>query len=267
MNDLASAIYVGSVVHTRLRPVRHRLRYRMLTMLLDLDELRLIADKVLIFSTDRFNVFSFHARDHLAGDGTSLRVQIEQHLDRAGIGIDGGPIRVLCMPRVLGFVFNPLSVFFCHDPAGELRAVLCEVNNTFGERHAYLIPATGSRDNGLLRQSCRKCFYVSPFMEMDLQYHFRLAPPAARAAVAIEAHDDAGPVLSACFAGRRSTLSTGALFRLLPRHPALALQVLGGIHWEALKLWRKGIRLHPRPRPPRQPITIVGAAAERIGDA
>jgi hypothetical protein len=262
MTALASAIYVGSVVHTRLRPVRHRLRYRMLTLLLDLDELPRLAHALPIFSVGRFNLFSFHGSDHLAGDATPLRAQVERHLARAGLSLEGGAIRVLCMPRVLGFVFNPLSVFFCHGPAGDLRAVLYEVNNTFGERHGYLIPAHGNTD-GTQRQSCRKCFYVSPFMDMAMIYHFRLAAPAARAVVAIEAHDDAGLVLSACFGGRRAALSTGNLLRLLLRHPALALQVLGGIHWEAAKLWRKGLRPHPRPKPPRDPISIVQARTER----
>lgn len=262
MTGFASALYVGSVVHTRLRPVRHRLRYRMLTMLLDLDELTQVSRVVPIFSVDHFNLFSFHGRDHLAGDDTPLRVQIEHQLARAGISIEGGPIRVLCMPRVLGFVFNPLSVFYCHGPAGELRAVLYEVNNTFGERHSYLIPAAETLD-GVHRQSCDKRFYVSPFMAMAMRYHFRLAVPSGRAVIAIEAHDHAGVMLSACFAGRRQALGTGILLRLFLRHPMLALQVLGGIHWEALKLWRKGMRLHARPKPTADPVSIVWPIIEQ----
>jgi uncharacterized protein len=256
MSGFTSAIYAGSVVHTRLRPVRHRLRYRMLTLLLDIDELPRLAQALSVFSVDRFNLFSFHSRDHLAGDGTPLRIQVERHLAKAGLSMEGGALRVLCMPRVLGFVFNPLSVFFCHGPAGDLRAVLYEVNNTFGERHSYLIPATGAA-KGPRRHSCEKRFYVSPFMEMAVRYHFRLAEPAARAAIAIEVHDAAGPMLSACFAGRREALSTGTLLHAFLRHPMLAFQVLGGIHWEALKLWRKGMRVQPRPMPPSEPVSIV----------
>jgi DUF1365 family protein len=256
VTDFASAIYRGSVVHTRLRPVRHRLRYAMPMLLLDLDELPALDRSVPGLSLGRFNLFGFYERDHLAGDGTPLRRQIEAKLTEAGIALAGGAIRLLCMPRVLGFAFNPLSIFFCHGPDGALRAVLYEVRNTFGQRHCYLIPATPGVD-GVQRQACDKCFYVSPFMEMAMQYHFRLAGPGPRVAVSIEARDQKGPVLSACFAGKRQSLTGANLLRLFPRYPLLAMQVLGGIHWEALKLWLKGMRLQPRPAPPAHPVSIV----------
>jgi DUF1365 family protein len=161
------------------------------------------------------------------------------------------------MPRVLGFAFNPLSVFFCHAPDGALAALLYEVNNTFGQRHSYLLPATPGPE-GLQRHQCAKRFYVSPFLEMDMQYHFRLAVPGERAFIAIEARDAAGPVLAASFAGARRPLTGATLMRVLARYPLLALQVLGGIHWEALRLWRKGLRVLPRPRPPADPISLPG---------
>ena len=251
-----SAIYLGSVVHTRLRPVHHRLQYRMLMLLIDLDELPRLSRALSVFSTGRFNLFGFHGRDHLAGDSTPLRTQVERQLERAAISTDGGPIRLLCMPRVLGGVFNPLSVFFCHAADVSLRAVLYEVNNTFGQRHSYLIPIADPHAR-LHRQSCAKQFYVSPFMAMAMQYHFRLAPPHHRVAIAIEAHDAAGPMLSACFAGRRQELTDANLLRALLRHPLLPAQVLGGIHWEALKLWLKGMRPRPRPAPPSDPVSII----------
>ncbi|MBS0559296.1 MAG: DUF1365 family protein [Proteobacteria bacterium] len=250
-----SAAYAGSVVHTRLSPVRHRLRYRMLAMLLDIDELPLIAKRLRLFSAERFNAFSFHARDHLDGTDTKLRAQIEAHLARAGIDAGGGPIRVLCMPRVLGSVFNPLSVWFCHAPDGALRAVLYEVNNTFGQRHSYLMPVEDPAAP-VIRQACEKRFYVSPFMEMAMQYRFRLAVPAERALIAIEVRGANGTVLSAAFAGERRELSDALLLRGLARHPMMAAQVLGAIHWEALKLWRKGMRVLPRPAPPAQAVSI-----------
>jgi len=255
-----SAAYVGSVVHTRLSPVRHRLRYRMLAMLLDIDEVPLIAKRLRLFSAERFNAFSFHARDHLDGSDTPLRAQIEAHLARAGIGAQGGPIRVLCMPRVLGSVFNPLSVWFCHAPDGALRAVLYEVNNTFRQRHSYLMPVADTNAT-VIRQSCEKRFYVSPFMEMAMRYRFRVGVPGDRAVVAIEVRGANGTVLSACFAGERRKLSDGLLLRGLARHPLMAAQVLGAIHWEALKLWRKGMRALPRPAPPDRPVSI--GTAER----
>jgi uncharacterized protein len=251
-----SAAYVGAVMHTRLRPVRHRLRYRMMTIFLDLDELPLLSSRLRLFSAERFNLFAFRGRDHLAGTDVPLRAQVESHLARAGIAADGGAIRILCMPRVLGTVFNPLSVYFCHARNGDLRAMLYEVNNTFGERHSYLIPVDGPHRR-TFRQSCAKQFYVSPFMEMAMHYHFRLAAPGHRAAIAIETHDATGTVMSACFTGERHALSDSMLLRAFLRHPMMAAQVLGSILWEATKLWRKGMRAQPRPAPPKDSVSIV----------
>jgi DUF1365 family protein len=251
-----SAIYTGSVVHTRLRPVRHRLRYRMLALLIDLDELPQLARGLTLFSAERFNLFSFRERDHLDGSGTNLRMQVERLLTEAGIVPDGGAIRLLAMPRVLGAAFNPLSVFFCYGASGNIRALIYEVNNTFGQRHSYLIPVDNN-PVGTLHQRCAKHFYVSPFMDMAMQYHFRVALPAGRIAIAIEVRDAAGAVLSACFAGERRDLTDANLVRGFLRNPLPAAHVLGGIHWEALKLWRKGMRVRPRPAPPAAAVSIV----------
>jgi len=252
----SSAIYAGAVVHTRLRPKRHRLRYRMFCLLLDLDELTDLHQRLNLFSARGFNLFGFQQRDHGDGGTTPLRVQIEAHLLRAGIDIAGGAISVLCMPRVLGFVFNPLSVFFCHHADGTLAAMLYEVNNTFGQRHGYLIPVEGT-DQDQHRQICAKRFHVSPFMDMAMTYRFRITRPKERVGVAIDVTDADGSVLTAAFAGRRRPLTDGNLLRAFLRHPLLALQVLAGIHWEALKLWRKGIPLRRLPPAPAEAITII----------
>jgi DUF1365 family protein len=260
-----SAIYTGSVVHTRLRPVRHRLRRRMFSLLLDLDEIPALAAGLRWFSAERFNLFGFSVRDHLAGDATPLRTQVEALAARAGIDLAGGRILLLAMPRVLGLVFNPLSLFWCHDAEGRLRAVLYEVHNTFGQRHSYLIPTT---DEAVpLRQECAKRFHVSPFMEMGLRYRFRLAGPAARLAVAVEAADAAGPVLIACLAATRQDLTDRALLAGFLRHPLLAAQVLGAIHWEAAKLWRKGLRIRRSPPPPAEPVSIVAHGKGAHGES
>ena len=258
-----SAIYTGIITHTRVKPVRHRLRYRGLYLLLDLDELSVLERSLRLFSTNRFNVFGFFARDHGDGKDQPLRAQIETSLRHAGIEPDGGAIRLLCMPRVLGTVFNPLSVYFCHRADGALAAILYEVHNTFGERHSYLIPVQPDEAGNVprvIRQSCAKNFYVSPFMDMALTYHFRVGPPGERVSVVIGAHDADGPVMSAAFAGTREMLSDANLVKVFIRHPLLALQVLGGIHWEALKLWRKGLKLRSRPAPPAEPVSIAQSA-------
>lgn len=254
-----SCLYFGTVVHQRLRPRPHALRYRVFSLLLDLDELPALAARLRLFSQNRFNLFSFYDRDHGSRRGEPLRPYIEGQLARAGIALEGGAIRLLCFPRVLGYVFNPLSIYFCHHAHGELRAILYEVRNTFGEQHSYLIPTRGAGDE-LVRQSCAKNFYVSPFMPMECSYAFRLKPPDARLAVSIRQTDREGPILFASLDGARAPLDDRTLARAFLRYPLMTLKVIGGIHWEALKLWRKGLRTLPRPAPPHDPVTICEAA-------
>jgi DUF1365 family protein len=254
----ASALYDGVVTHQRFSPRRHFLRYRLFQMLLDLDELPALDARLRLFGHNRFSLFSFHDRDHLGGENAPLRAQVEAALARAGLDIAGGPIRVLCMPRVLGYVFNPLSLFYCHRPSGELAAVLLEVNNTFGERHSYLAPA---RAGGVVRESCAKAFFVSPFLDLGMTYDFRLRTPEAVVSTAIHGRDAGGStIIAAAFAGARRTLSDAALARVFFTHPLLTLKVTFAIHWEALKLLAKGVGLKRRPRAPREPVTVVGRA-------
>lgn len=251
----SSALYVGHVMHRRLRPCNHRLDYSMLSLLLDLDEIEALDARLRLFSRNAFNLYSFRDRDHGNGSAEPLRAQIEQLCDRAGIRLDGGPIRLLTMPRILGFVFNPLSVFFCHDRGGRLRATLYEVNNTFGERHSYLLPVEQS--TGPVRQHCEKRFHVSPFMPMDLRYAFRVAPSDDRLAIAITVSDAKGRVLTAVHSARRQPLTDGTLARALITHPLLTGKVVGAILWEALKLWVKRVPVHRHPLPPDDAVTII----------
>ena len=251
----ASALYVGPVSHARLRPQPHALTYRIFSLLLDLDELDALDRRLRLFSVGRFNLLSFYPRDRGDGSSQSLRTQVESHMRRAGLEPDGGPIRLLTMPRVLGWSFNPLSVFFCHRRSGELSAILWEVDNTFGERHGYLIPVTDTT-GGEIRQTCAKSFYVSPFMDMNLGYAFRVRPPAETLSIVIEVSDAEGLMLTARQLGRRVELSDRALLGAFLRLPLQTLRVLGGIHWEALKIWLKGIGLRSRPSPPDELVSI-----------
>ncbi len=173
---LASALFPGHVTHARFKPKSHKLAYRIYSLLLDLDELDLLHRKLRFFSVDRFNLFSFHRKDRGNGSTADLRRQIETAMIAAGIVADGGPIRLLTMPRLLGWAFNPLSLFFCYGRDMSLKAILWEVDNTFGERHSYLIPAEMCEDDEVV-QRCDKAFYVSPFMDMELRLCFpRRAP-------------------------------------------------------------------------------------------
>ncbi|MCC9624706.1 DUF1365 family protein [Thalassospira sp. MA62] len=264
-----SALFEGVVTHHRLRPKVHKLRYRVFSFLLDLDEIDHLASRLGLFSRNRFNLFSFHDRDYADGDGTDLRPRIEAILSAHNLGDCSDKIELLCYPRLLGFVFNPLSVYFCHRANGSIGAVLYEVSNTFGDRHSYLIPVgDGALDaKGVLRQSCAKGFYVSPFIDMVADYHFSIRMPAENVAVAIRETDAKGTFLNAAFVGDRTELSDRKLIGAFLRYPLMTLKVVAGIHWEAFHLWRKGMKFHKRPHPPREAVTYVmdGATVAQAG--
>jgi uncharacterized protein len=238
MRRFRSAIYEGVVVHTRLRPRRHRLRYRIFWLLIDIDELEGLDRAHRLFRYNRPGLIAFADRDHGERDGSALRPWAERKLRSAGLEPDGGPIELLCMPRVLGGVFNPLSVWFCRTRSGVLQAVIYEVNNTFGETHAYVLPVS-EPEAPILDQACAKTFRVSPFLPMELHYRFRVEPPGGRAGVSIVALDGEGPVVVASFRGAREELSDGRLLRAWLAHPLLSLKVLAAIHAEGLKIWLK----------------------------
>lgn len=237
---MRSGIYAGTVIHERLRPRRHRLEYRVFSLLIDLDELGYLSGHFPLLGINAPGVFSFRESDH--GDGTTpVRSWAANLLRDAGIAYDGGRIEMLCYPRIFGFVFNPLTVYFCHDRAGALVGILYEVHNTHGERHTYVLPA-GQRER-IVRHSAPKRFFVSPFMPPDCVYRFRIAPPGGRVGISIFEDDPEGLLLTASFTGKREELSNGALRRLLLRYPLMTLKVVAGIHWEAVKLVIKGMRI------------------------
>jgi len=250
-----SALYHGRMMHRRIRPRRHHLGYRLFTLLVDLDELSGLSSRLRWFSHNRWNLFSFHDADY--GDGSGpLRPQVEAHLARAGIDIAGGPIRLLSLPRILGYVFNPITIYFCSTPDGVLRAVLYEVNNTFGQRHSYLAPV-GPDEAVPIRHRCDKKFYVSPFMPIDLDYEFRIRPPEDELLVNIAVLDSAGPLLHAALTAKRHPLTDAALLRSFFAYPLLTLKVIGAIHWEALNLFLKRVPRVRRPAPPTRPVTHI----------
>jgi uncharacterized protein len=252
-----SSLYVGTVMHRRLSPRDHKFRYRAFWLLIDLDELPELATRLRLFSHNRRNLFGLRDIDHGDGSATPLRVQVEQHLAEAGIVMAGGSIKLLCMPRTLGYSFNPLSVYFCYRADASLAALVYEVHNTFGERHSYLIPVDAAC--GTIRQRCRKALYVSPFMDMDMRYEFQVRRPAERLAIAIRVNAAAGAIMHASLAGLRLELTDRVLFRMIMTIPAITLKTTAAIYWEALRLWLKGLPPRGRPTPPKSIVTVVSA--------
>jgi len=254
----ASALYVGPVTHRRFKPKTHALSYRVFMLLLDLDDLPSLFSRLKLLRPGRFGLMSFSARDHGDKAHDDLKTYVSARLLEAGVE-GGGPIRLLCMPRVLGYGFNPLSVYFCHDADERLSAILYEVRNTFGQRHSYLIatPENGPESApDPVQQTAPKRFYVSPFMDMDLTYVFDVAPPGEAVRITIQVRDDTGPVLTAAFAGQRRELTDKALLHAWITHPLLTLKVMAGIHWEAVKIVARGFRFNGRPSLPAEPVTV-----------
>ncbi len=244
-------LYVGRVLHERLQPKRHRFVYRLFTMLLDIDRLPELNRQLKLFSVERANLFTFYNRDHGARDGSPLRPWAEAQLREAGIAETPARLLLLAMPRMFGYVFNPLSIYYAFDRHDHLFAIIYEVKNTFGEQHAYVLPVEpGDWGADAVRQHCAKNFYVSPFIEAKAGYSFRLNRPGERLAVLIHETDAAGPLLTAALTGRQRPMTDGQLLRLVLGHPLLTHKVIGAIHIEALRLWLKRIRLQPRQQAP-----------------
>jgi uncharacterized protein len=245
MTAISPALYDGVVVHRRLAPVLHELRYRVAYMLLDLERLDETAAGLRLFSHNRFNLFALHDRDHGRGDGSPLIGQARQLLAEAGLGEGIDRIFLLTMPRLLGYVFNPLSIYYALGRDGEVRALIYEVSNTFGGRRSYVLPvreAGGAR----FRQSCAKALHVSPFNAAEGCYGFVGIPPGERVRLSIDYAQGNATVMTAHLTAIRQPLDDRQLARTFLRHPALTWKVIAGIHWEALRLWLKGVPVAAR---------------------
>jgi DUF1365 family protein len=244
---LRSRLYEGVVMHQRLRPVRHRFRYRVFSVLLDLDELPLLDRRLRLLRIERPGVLSFRARDHGARDGSPLKPWAVDRFAAAGIG-PVARVELLCFPRLWGYVFNPLSVYFAYGAGGDLLGVLYEVKNTFGGQHAYVLPADAATRgaDGRIRHGARKSFYVSPFIDMAASYHFALLPPGETLELVIRETGADGLFFTASQSGRMLPLDDPSLLGCLFRNLAMTFKVIGGIHVEALRLWLKGAPYHPK---------------------
>lgn len=259
----ALSLYRGKVMHARLAPVGHRFSYSVASILIDLDRLDEADRASPIFSVNSRNLIAFREKDHGPRDGSSLRAHCDGLLAQAGVG---RPQRILllCYPTVAGYTFNPLSVYFCLDAQGATVALIYQVHNTFGESHTYVHPVVeGQASEAGIRQAQSKQFYVSPFMEAEAEYRFRIRPPDAEVALRILETRAGKPVLSAAFHGRKRPASTAELALAVLQTLGIPWKVTAGIHLEALRLWLKGLKIQPRPAADPAGYTLADIGARR----
>jgi len=233
VTDPISSIYYGDVVHRRLRPKPHRLRYKVFSLLLDLDDLENLTAKSKLLSYNRRTFYSIHDKDH--GYGKNINEWIRHELEEANLSDCSNKILMLCYPRILGYVFNPLTVFFCYRKNSTLGAIIYEVHNTFKERHCYVLPVAKNQKK-TIKQQCLKDFYVSPFIPDSCIYNFSVQAPEKTVSIVINDEDKDGLLLVASFAGVKGPLNDGALLRTIINYPLMTLKVIMGIHFEAIKL-------------------------------
>ncbi|MEL6583876.1 MAG: DUF1365 domain-containing protein [Pseudomonadota bacterium] len=236
MSFPAISLYRGEVMHARLQPKKHMFRYRVFSLLLDIDRLEEAQSR--LFKLGRFGVMSFVNDDHGARDGSALRPWVEEVLAERDLP-KPATIRLHCFPRLWGYVFNPLSVYYCYDAEGQLQSLLYEVKNTFGGQDVYALPADEGSE--ITRHSHDKAFWVSPFIPMEQTYRFTVHAPAQKLNIRIRQAGPEGEVLIATHVARGAPATDTALLRALLAHPLMTFKVIAGIHYEALRLWLKGV--------------------------
>jgi DUF1365 family protein len=256
----ALALYTGRTVHQRRAPFTHGFSYRIAQILIDLDRLDDADAQSRLFSVDRFNLFAFHQKDHGAKDGSSLAAWARARFAERGVELDGGPVKLLCAPRVFGYEFNPLAIHFGYGPDGSLRGVIYEVHNTFGDTHAYVVPAEGAETED---QTAPKRFHVSPFFDVAGDYNFRLMAPSESFSLLIHKKKKEGPDFFASMAMTRRIADSKGFAGLFASQPFSTLKTIAAIHWEALRLVIKGARYHHRPAPPEPGVTLGRTARSR----
>ena len=239
---MSSALYTGTLVHARRTPAENVFRYRIAFYVLDLDELGELQRRLTLFSVNRPNVVSLYDRDHFDDDGRSIKQKALAFCAEHDVeGLEGGKVLMLAQLRFLGYVFNPVTFYWCYRPDGELACMIAELSNTFGERLPELLRG------GSLRYEHDKRLHVSPFFGLDQRYRYAFSQPGESVYARIEVLEREGLPLQAVLAGKRRALTNRTLAAAFLRYPAMPMQVTGLIHWQALKLWLKRVPFHRKP--------------------
>lgn len=231
-----SCLYECTVFHRRLVPRRHEFTYRIFMFLLDLDELAHVEREVPVFSCGEPNLYSLRREDYFQLAPGGIRESVAAFLADRGVGSAPARMRLLTLPRFLGYTFNPISIFFCEAADGSPLPAVVQVGNTFRELKPYLVPPAGPQG---FHQRTPKDFYVSPFSDLDLEFDFRFDAPGASLRVHIDDYRGSEKVLVSSVTGRRIDLTLGNLLTLTAKYPLITLKVIALIHWEALRLWTK----------------------------
>ena len=264
---MKSGLYECRVMHHRLAPKVHHFRYGIFMLALDLDDIDAVAARVPFFSHNGPNVYAFHDRDHLTLPGledAGVKANIVAWLRLQGVVFpEGGRIVLVTLPRVFGYVFNPVSFYYCFDAAGEPLCAIAEVGNTFGEMKPYLI-GERTQDDVFLRLT-PKHFYVSPFFDLNLTFQFRLRVPGERLDIHIDDHDGDRRVLLTSLTGRRTPLTAARLLWCTLKYPLVTLKVIGLIHAHAVALWLKGVPWHRKADNPLQQRGVLKPHASLAG--
>ena len=253
---MTSSIYNGTVIHKRFKPKIHYFKYKVFSLLIDLSELKDLSKKIKFFSYNKFNLLSFYEKDHGNRDGSSLVSWVKKNLEDNNINSENVKIKLLCYPRIFGYVFNPLSVFYIYDESEKLVCILYEVKNTFGEQHTYIFKV--DNDQKLYQHNCSKKFHVSPFIEMNCKYFFRLLKPGEKISVIIDQYQTDEKILYASQDGQRVDFNTKELIKSYFKHPLMTFKIILAIHFEAFKLWIKGIRFIKKKIKIKNNITFEG---------
>ena len=249
-----SSIYTGTVIHKRFKPKIHSFNYKVFSLLIDLSEIEVLDKNLQLFSYNKFNITSFYNKDHGPRDGSSLKNWVVENLKKNNMETNEIQIKLLCYPRILGYVFNPLSVFYIYDKNQDLISILYEVKNTFGEQHTYVFKS--DKKQNLIQHVCKKKFYVSPFIEMNCVYFFRLLKPGTKISVIIDQNDKKGKILYASQDGVKSELNNNNLIKAYLKHPLMTFKIIFAIHFEAFRLWTKGIKFIKKKIKIKNSITI-----------
>ena len=252
---MTSSIYNGTVIHRRFKPKEHFFKYKVFSLFIDLSELDILDKKISFFSYNSFNLISFFDKDHGDRNGTSLTKWVKKNLKENKVDSENIKIKLLCYPRIFGYVFNPLSVFYVYDNNDNLVSILYEVKNTFGEQHTYIFKV---ENNNLLQHNCEKKFHVSPFIEMNCNYFFRILKPAEKISVIIDQYQTNEKILYASQDGTRVDFNSKELIKSYFKHPLMTFKIISAIHFEAFKLWAKGIKFIKKKIKIKNNITFEG---------